>query len=122
MRQLIERMAAANPLRRAPRIRAELKLLGILFSERTVSGILRGLPPPPSQTWKTFPHNHIGQMVAIDFFTAPSITMKVLFVFFVLEHRRRQVVHFARYGSSHPSPGPRSRLWKPLPIGTQPDS
>jgi putative transposase len=30
----------------------------------------------------------------LDFFTVPTITMKVLFVFIVLEHRRRQVLHF----------------------------
>jgi len=34
-------------------------------------------------------------MVSIGFFTVPTISMKVLFVFFVLEHRRRQVLHFA---------------------------
>ena len=95
IRQLIERMAAANPLWRAPRIHGELKMLGILISERTISRILRGLPRPPSQTWKTFLHNHIDQMVSIDFFTVPTISMKVLFVFFVLEHRRREVLHFA---------------------------
>ncbi len=90
----IERMAAANPLWRAPRIHGELKMLGIPISERTVSRMLRRLRRPPSQTWKTFLHNHLGQMVSIDFFTVPTITMKVLFVFIVLEHRRRQVLHF----------------------------
>jgi transposase InsO family protein len=34
-------------------------------------------------------------MVSIDFFTVPTITLTVLFVFFVLDHRRRQVLHFA---------------------------
>src|SRR5262249_14077023 len=91
MRRLIERMAAANPLWRAPRIHGELRMLGIEISERTVSRILRKLPRPPSQTWKTFLHNHLSQMVSIDFFTVPTITMKVLFVFLVLEHRRREV-------------------------------
>ena len=69
-------------------------MLGIEISERTVSRILRKLPRPPSQTWKTFLHNHLCQMVSIDFFTVPTIAMKVLFVFIVLEHRRRQVLHF----------------------------
>ena len=32
-------------------------------------------------------------MISIDFFTVPAIMMKVLFVFFVLEHRRRKVLH-----------------------------
>jgi putative transposase len=89
IRQLIERMVVANPLWRAPRIHGELKMLGVAISERTVSRILRGIPRPPSQTWKTFLHNHLGQMVSVDFFSVPTITMRVLFVFIVLEHRRR---------------------------------
>jgi hypothetical protein len=87
-------MVAANPLWRAPRIHRELKMLGIAISERTVSRILRRLPRPPGQTRKTFLHNHVGQMVSIDFFTVPTITLKVLFVFIVLEHSRRKVLHF----------------------------
>ena len=94
IRQLIARMVMANPLWRAPRIHGELKMLGIAISERTVSRILRRLPQPPSQTWKTFLHNHLSQMVSIDFFTVPTLTLKVLFVFIVLEHRRRHVLHF----------------------------
>ena len=37
----------------------------------------------------------------MDFFTVPTITMKVLFVFIVLEHRRREVLHFNV--TEHPS-------------------
>jgi putative transposase len=69
-------------------------MLGIEISERTVSRIPQRLPRPPGQTWKTFLRNHLGQMVSIDFFTVPTITLKVLFVFIVLEHRRRKVLHF----------------------------
>ena len=87
-------MASANPLWRAPRMHGELKMLGIAIAERTVSRILRTLRRPPTQSWKTFLHNHLGQLVAIDFFTVPTATMQVLFVFIVLEHRRRQVLHF----------------------------
>ena len=94
IRRLVEHVATANPLWRAPRIHGELKMLGIAVSERTVSRILRTLRRPPTQTWKTFLHNHLGQLVSIDFFTVPTVTMKVLFVFLVLEHRRRQVLHF----------------------------
>jgi transposase len=94
IRRLIERMVAANPLWRAPRIHGELKMLGIEVSERTVSRILRTLRRPPTQTWKTFLHNHVGQLVSIDFFTVPTVTMRVLFVFLVLEHCRREVLHF----------------------------
>jgi transposase InsO family protein len=94
IRKLIEQMAISNPLWRAPRIHGELKMLGIPISERTVSRILQPVPRPPSQRWKTFLHNHVGQLVSIDFFTVPTLTMKVLFVFIVLEHRRREVLHF----------------------------
>ena len=94
LRRLIEQMATANPLWRAPRIHGELQMLGIAISERTVSRILRRVRRPPNQTWKTFLHNHVGQMVSIDFFTVPTITMRVLFVLIVLEHDRRKVLHF----------------------------
>jgi putative transposase len=94
LRRLIERIAAANPLWRAPRIHGELKMIGIATSERNVSRILRRLRRPPNQTWRTFLHNHIGQLVSIDFFTVPTITMRVLFVLIVLEHDRRKVLHF----------------------------
>jgi putative transposase len=94
IRRLIERMVSTNPLWRAPRIHGELKMLGIPISERTVSRVLRTLRRPPTQTWKTFLHNHLGQMVSMDLFTVSTITMKVLFVFIMLEHRQQRVLHF----------------------------
>jgi transposase InsO family protein len=94
VRTLIRTMAQANPLWRAPRIHGELRKLGIQVSERTVSRILRTVKRPPSQTWKTFLQNHIGEIVAIDFFTVPTIRLRVLFVFLVIEHQRRKVLHF----------------------------
>ena len=54
IRQLIEQMAASNPLWGAPRIHGELGKLGIDVSERTVSRLLRRRRRPPSQTWRTF--------------------------------------------------------------------
>src|SRR5437764_9829969 len=94
LRRLIAQMVVANPLWRAPRIHGELKMLGIAISERTVSRILRTLPRSPSQSWKTFLNNHVGQILSVDFFTVPTITLKVLYVFVVLAHRRREVLHF----------------------------
>jgi putative transposase len=94
IRTLIRTLAQANPLWRAPRIHGELKELGIEVSERTVSRILQTVKRPPSQTWKTLLQNHIGEIVAIDFFTLPTIRLRVLFVFLVIEQRRRRVFHF----------------------------
>jgi putative transposase len=81
----------------------ELKMLGIEVSERTVSRTLRTLPRRPSQNWKTFLNNHIGYIVSVDFFTVPTITLKVLFVFVVISHRRREVLHFNV--TEHPTAG-----------------
>lgn len=94
VRTLIRTMAMSNPLWRAPRIHGELQKLGIEVSERTVSRILRTIKRPPSQTWKTFLRNHVGDIVSIDFFTVPTIRLRVLFVFLVIEHQRRKVLHF----------------------------
>src|ERR1700682_990302 len=48
---------------------------------------------PPSQTWRTFLENHLKTMVSIDFFTVPTIRFQVLYVFLVLVHDRRRIVH-----------------------------
>ena len=51
-------------------------------------------PKPPSQTWRTFLENHADQIAAVDFFTVPTVTFRVLYVFLILRHARRRVVHF----------------------------
>jgi putative transposase len=87
-------MAAANPLWGAPRIHGELLKLGIAVAERTVSRLMPKRCPEPSQTWRTFLANHIGDFVSIDFLTVPTVRLRVLFVLVVLAHHRRRVVHF----------------------------
>jgi transposase InsO family protein len=93
---LIRRMWRANPTWGSPRIRAELAKLGIQVSASTV----RKYRPqtgraPASQSWRTFLRNHTEQLLAVDFFTVPTATFRVLFVFVVLAHERRKVLHFA---------------------------
>ena len=56
---------------------------------------------PPSQTWRTFLDNHLRQIVAVDFFVVPTLTFRVLFVFVVLAHDRRRILHFNV--TSHPT-------------------
>src|SRR5262245_37306628 len=87
-------MAAANPLWGAPRIHGELVKLGIDVAERTVSRLMPKRRPRPSQTWRTFLANHVGNFVSIDFFTVPTARLRILFVFIALAHHRRRVVHF----------------------------
>jgi transposase InsO family protein len=49
---------------------------------------------PPSQSWRTFLTNHAQDIVSVDFFTIPTASFRVLFVFLVLTNERRRVVHF----------------------------
>jgi hypothetical protein len=65
-RGLIRRLAAENCLWGAPRIHGELLKLGIVVSERTVSRYLPCRLRAPSQTWRTFLANHLGQFTFIS--------------------------------------------------------
>ena len=94
IRGLIRRMSRENPTWGVPRILSELLLLGHVVAESTVAKYIVREPKPPSQTWRTFLANHAGQIAAIDFFTVPTVTFRVLYVFLVLRHDRRRVVHF----------------------------
>ncbi len=67
--------------------------LGLEISQATVSKYMVRRRTPPSQTWRTFLDNHVGSLVSVDFFTVPTVTFKVLFVFVILAHDRRRVVH-----------------------------
>ena len=60
-RALIRQMAAENQFWGAPRIHGELLKLGIAVSERTVSRYLPQRQRAPSQSWRTFLTNHLGQ-------------------------------------------------------------
>jgi len=94
LRDLIRRMSYANPLWGAPRIHGELLKLGVTVSQATVSKYMRRPRRPPSQAWRTFLKNHAKDLIALDFFTVPTATFRVLFVFVVLSHGRRRLVHF----------------------------
>jgi putative transposase len=69
-------------------------MLGIGVSESTVAKYTVRHRSPPSQTWRTFLDNHELELVSVDFFTVPSATFRVLYVFVVLRHERREIVHF----------------------------
>lgn len=94
VRDLIHRMSRENPLWGAPRIHGELLKLGIDVSQATVSKYMKNFPRPPSQTWLTFLRNHIDCFASMDFLVLPTATLRLLFVFIVLHHERRRIVHF----------------------------
>jgi len=93
VRELIRRMSRENPLWGAPRIHGELLKLGLDVGETSVGKYMGRRRQPPSQTWRTFLKNHVTTMVSVDFFTVPTIRFQVLYVFLVLAHDRRRIVH-----------------------------
>jgi len=90
----IRRMSLANPRWGAPRIHGELLKLGIEVSQGTVAKYMVRHRRPPSQTWRTFLRNHVKDLASTDFFVVPTATFRLLFVFVVLSHNRRRLVHF----------------------------
>ena len=94
IRALIRQMFCDNPTWGAPRIQSELQLLGYEVAMSTVAKYMLHRRKPPSATWRSFLDNHAGQIVAIDFFTVPTATFRVLFGFIALAHLRRRIVHF----------------------------
>jgi len=94
VRDLIRKMCRENPGWGAPRIHGELLKLGIDIGGTSVSKYMVRGRKPLSQTWRTFLDNHLTQLVSIDFFTVPTLRFQVLYVFLVLAHDRRRVLHF----------------------------
>ena len=94
VRDLIRQMSRANPLSGAPRVHGELLKLGLTVSQATVSKYMLRPRRPPLQAWRTFLKNHAKDLIALDFFTVPTATFRVLFVLVVLSHARRRLMHF----------------------------
>jgi hypothetical protein len=87
-------MSRENPTWGGPGILSELLLLGHDVAEGTVAKYMIRQSKLPSQNWRTLLDNHVSGLAAIDLFTVPTATFRVLYCFVVLRHDRRQVVHF----------------------------
>ena len=92
LRELIRQMAAENPIWGAPRIHGELLKLGFDIGERTVSRYLARLTHrgDPSKHWLTFLKNHREVIAAMDFFTVPTATFRLLYCFFIISPRPQE--------------------------------
>lgn len=87
------------------RVADELLLkLGIQVSPRTVRKYMPRSPsggPRGDQRWSTFLKNHAGAILACDFFVAVSVTFRIFYVFVVLEHGSRRILHWN--ATAHPT-------------------
>jgi transposase InsO family protein len=119
VRDLIARMSRENLTWGSPRIQAELRLLGHEVAEATVAKYRPRHPKPPSQTWRTFLKNHVSTLASLDFFVVPTVTFRLLYVFILLRHARRRVVHF--HVTATPTAAWVSRQWRQaFPFETTP--
>ena len=93
-------MAHDNPTWGQERIANELLLkLGLRVSPRTVRTYMpKRLDRGPgqrvtAQRWRTFLHNHAQAIVACDFCVVVTATFRLLYVFVIIEHASRRLLH-----------------------------
>jgi len=89
-------LASENPRWGYRRIQGELIKLGIRLAGSTIARILKdhGLGPAPrraGRTWRAFLRIQASHIVATDFFTVDTFTLKCLYVLFFIELGRLRV-------------------------------
>jgi len=99
VRDRIQDMWRSNPMWGSPHIMGEVRKLGINVAKSTVEKYRPKRCKPSSSTWKAFLNNHVKDIVACDFFTVPTASCKVLFVFILLAHERRRIVYYERWAA-----------------------
>lgn len=96
LRELVLRLARENPRWGYQRIAGELNGLGLKVSATTVRKILRedGIGPAGERSalsWRTFLRQQAQSMLAVDFFTVETISLRRLYVLFFIELGSRRV-------------------------------
>ncbi len=96
VRQLVLRLARENPRWGYPRIAGELLKLGLRVSPSTVRRLLLGAglrpaPRPAGPSWRDFLRQQAASMLACDFFTVETISLRRFYVLFFIELGSRRV-------------------------------
>ena len=93
---LIKQMAIENPRWGAKMICGELLKLGISVHKRTVQRHMRKVRKRNSgQNWATFLRNHAQDIWACDFTVVHDLLFRPLYIFIIIELKRRRIVHAA---------------------------
>jgi putative transposase len=96
VRQLVLQLARENPRWGYPRIAGELGKLSLTVSPSTVRRILlaAGLEPAPRRSglsWQQFLRQQAASILACDFFTVETLTLRRYYVLFFIELGTRRV-------------------------------
>jgi len=96
VRELVLRLARENPRWGYPRIAGELLKLGVHVSPSTVRRLLlaAGLTPAPRRSgpsWREFLRQQAASVLACDFFTVETISLRRYYVLFFIELESRRV-------------------------------
>ncbi len=92
--EIIRRMKQENPGWGAARTCGELRNLGHTCAPNTVRKYLRGFcGTAPTDRWKVFLANQREGLCSMDYFTLPAWRVRQMFVFFVIDHARRKILH-----------------------------
>jgi putative transposase len=96
VRQLVLRLARENPRWGYPRIAGELLKLGLGVSPSSVRRILlaAGLEPAPRRigpSWRQFLRQQAASILACDFFTVETLSLRRYYVLFFIELESRRV-------------------------------
>jgi putative transposase len=93
--ELVVRLGRENRSWGCVRIQGEPRKLGIRLSATSIRRVLRraGLGPAPrgGPTWSEFIRSRAHSVLATDFFTVDTVSLKQLYVLFVIELSTREV-------------------------------
>ncbi|AGL03769.1 integrase core domain-containing protein [Desulfoscipio gibsoniae] len=98
---IIKQMYEENPSLSPEKIREKLLLKNVTDapSPNTIAKYLPSIRKPPTekqiQSWKMFLKNHAPDTWGVDFFTAPTLMFKVLYVLVIINHGTRKIEHFS---------------------------
>ena len=96
VRDLVLPLARENPCWGYPRIAGELRKLGLAVSPSTVRRLLlaAGLRPAPRRagpSWRAFLRQQAASVIACDFFTVETLSLRRFYVLFFIELESRRV-------------------------------